>query len=918
MNKNLLSICIALLIGANLYGQLKSDNRIITLNVPSKSAVKKITSRSASNPKSCDVDTSYFPNQSTSVSGGAYQYKSITISQGRGVGQFYGAPTEITVSGFKFYGYFLYDSLTGVKSTTVRCGIYKAGPDSLPMGPPISSVDLKLDTVGGDLTIAKIQHDITFATPVVCNFPYIIAVESDSMNSNPNIISNAWQSADGESRNLATAQVSGIWYRCLDLNVDGTTFDAHMQLYPFVKYKFGTDFTSNIDCYNVRDTLRFANSFKTNLLGSSFYNSNQYFEELGLGFQENCHEWLIDGNVKYENQTDAKFKSSTKKNISVELRSQLITYSAATCYDTTVKVISFNPSSPSLVKTPNGCIGDSLRISVNGDAGATLNWYKNISDATPFFVGKNYTIAKVTKSDTFVVQAVNGNCSSGYLSIVTKASAYPTKLTSVNDSICSGAVANLSGTADYGVIEWYNAKTGGTRLATGSAYVTSKLYGSDTSFYMTSNNVGCIYKGARQKVNVLVGTKFAPTTPTNTNDTAICFTTSAKVNLRATIPTGMTGLWYADLNSVTPIATGSTYMATVNTRGIQTYFVEASNGTCGSGRIPVNIDASQFPKTFAKSNSTICVGDSAVVYAFASWGDVEWYSSKSSSTVVSKEKRYTMNGLSKGNYQMYFKTIENNCVNPNFDSCSITVLAAPTVTSITNNDECFKGIGQISVTVPSGNVNWYNSETSKTVYATGTKVSTGKLYSNVTLYYSTSEFGCTGERTPVTVKSLPRPTAGFYYSITPGLTLTCDPIKLTGMTYAWNWGDSKTSTGLPATHQYATTGNYTVTLITTSTTNACKDTVVIPLTVNQVASIKTINNPMVSIYPNPAQGGNILNIKGIMISELHWFDVSGREVAVEKVNNNMTIVPSKLSTGVYFIKGGNAKSSFSGSININN
>ena len=74
---------------------------------------------------------------------------------------------------------------------------------------------------------------------------------------------------------------------------------------------------------------------------------------------------------------------------------------------------------------------------------------------------------------------------------------------------------------------------------------------------------------------------------------------------------------------------------------------------------------------------------------------------------------------------------------------------------------------------------------------------------------------------------------------------------------------------------------------------------------------------MVSIYPNPAQGGNVLNIQGIVISELHWFDVSGREVAVEKVNNNMTFVP-KLNTGVYFIKGGNAKSSFSGSININN
>jgi hypothetical protein len=916
MNKNLLSICIALLIGANLYGQLKSDNRIIAANVPSKSAVKKIASRSASNPKSCDVDTSYFPNQSTSTTGGAYQYQSIIISKGGAVGQFYNAPTKITVSGFRFYGYFLYDSLTGVTNTTVSCNIYRAGPDSLPMGPPISSVDLNLDTVGGTLTIPKIQHDIAFNTPIVCDFPYIITVETDSMISKPNIISNSWQSADGEGRNLASAQVSGIWYRCLDLNVSGTTFNAHMQLYPFVKYDFGTDFTSNMDCFVAKDTLRFTNSFKSNLLGSSFYNSYQYFEELGMGFQENCHEWLIDGNTTYTNQTDAKFKSATKKNISVELRSQLVTYASETCYDTTIKVISFNPANPSLTKTPNGCIGDSLRISVSGDAGSTFNWYKNITDTKPFFVGSSYTIAKVTKSDTFVVQAINGNCSSGYLSVVSRASAYPTKLTFVNDSICSGAVANLVGTSDNGSVEWYNAKTGGTRLFVGGTYVTNELT-SDTAFYMTANNFGCIYKGARLRPRVLVSKAFAPTLPKNVKDTTICLGSSASIVLRATPATSTACRWFDDALSNTPLSTGNAYTVSVNARGTQTYFVESWNGNCGSGKLAVNIIAEKAPATFTKAGTIVCLGDSATVFALATYGGVQWYTSKATSS-VSSDKRYTSYGLPAGNKKMYFKTVDNTCVNSNWDSVTITVNAAPDVTSITNNDVCFKGIGQITVQVPSGKVNWYNSDIATSVYATGTSVSLGKMYGNTTLYYSTQSGACNGTRIPVTVKALPRPTAGFYYTITPGLTLKCDPIKTTGMTYDWNWGDTKTSTGLPATHQYATTGNYDVTLVTTSTTNICKDTVVIPLFVNSVASVKTFNNPMVSIYPNPAKGGSVLNIKGIVISELHWFDVSGREVAVEKVNNNMTFVPSKLSTGVYFIQGGNAKSSFSGSININN
>ena len=916
MNKNLLSICIALLIGANLFGQLKSDNRIITLNVPSKSAVKKITGRSASNPKKCGVDTSYFPNQSTSISGGSYQYKSIAISNMNGVGQFYGAPAQITVSGFRFYGYFSYDTLTGVKSTTVKCKIYKAGPDSLPTGTALASVDVVLDTVGGNLTIDKMQHDVAFTSPIVCTFPYIITVETDSMFSTPNIVSNSWQNGDGEGRNLASAQVSGVWYRCLDLNIAGISFDAHMQLYPFVTYSFGTDFTSNIDCYSVVDTLRFTNSFKSNILGSPFYNSYQYFEEKGMGFQDNCHDWLIDGNVTLEAQTNAKFKSSTKKNVTVELRTQLVTYTSAICYDTTVKVISFKPATPVLAKPAYGCIGDSLKISVNADNGVTVNWYKSITDTKPFFVGKNYTIAKVTKSDTFIVQAVNGPCSSGYLNVITKASAYPSKLTFVNDSICSGAVANLTSTSDNGSVEWYNAKTGGTRLYVGSTYVTNALT-ADTAFYITANNFGCFYKGARLRVQAFVGKQFAPGLPKNTKDTTICLGASVSVVLRATPAAGTSARWFADAITNTPLATGNAYTASVNSRGTETYFVESWNGNCGSGRVAVNIVTEKAPATFTKAGAQVCLGDSATVFALTTYGGVAWYDSKSS-TSVSSDKRYTLYGLKAGATVVYFKTVDNTCVNTNWDSVTVTVTAAPDVTSITNNSVCFKGIGQISVQVPSGKVNWYTSDIATSVYATGTTVSLGKMYSNTTLYYSTQNGTCNGPRIPVTVRSLPRPTAGFSYSITPGLNITCEPIKTTGMTYAWNWGDSKTSTGLPATHQYATTGNYDVKLVTTSTTNVCTDTVVIPLTVKQVASVKTINNALVSIYPNPVKVGNVLNIQGINISELHWYDVSGREVAVEKVNSNMTFVPTKLSAGMYFIKGGNMKQSFSASININN
>jgi hypothetical protein len=95
---------------------------------------------------------------------------------------------------------------------------------------------------------------------------------------------------------------------------------------------------------------------------------------------------------------------------------------------------------PTLVKAANGCVGDSLRITVSGDAGTTMAWYKKQTDANPFYTGSSYFISNVQKPDTFYVRSINGTCTSGFLTIYQKASAYPTSLTTKNDSICSKLV----------------------------------------------------------------------------------------------------------------------------------------------------------------------------------------------------------------------------------------------------------------------------------------------------------------------------------------------------------------------------------------------------------------------------------------------------------------------------------------------
>jgi hypothetical protein len=110
-------------------------------------------------------------------------------------------------------------------------------------------------------------------------------------------------------------------------------------------------------------------------------------------------------------------------------------------------------------------------------------------------------------------------------------------------------------------------------------------------------------------------------------------------------------------------------------------------------------------------------------------------------------------------------------------------------------------------------------------------------------------------------------------------------------------------------------GDYVIKLVTTSTTNGCTDTADIPVSVSHL-NTTSISNPSVKIYPNPAQTGNMLTISGINVTEIKWFDISGREITTEKVIENNTLIPSKLSQGLYFIQGRNKDQVFKATIQI--
>lgn len=874
------------------FSQFVEDTRnfIGGTSIPS---IQNPGSRSVQNPTTCGKDTSYFANYTTTA------YRGVSIRSGNSLGQYFGANQNVTISGFRFYAYALTTSPAKKYTIKLICNVYKAGVDSLPTGSPLASDTVEVDTVmGTNIFLSRITRDAVFKKALTLNYDYIITVESDSTNVSAGVITNSWLAnpADGRKKNLGCGSVSGRWYRCLQLNIAGVTFDSDMQFYPFVTYKLGADFNILNDCYNFGDTVKFKNRHTNNVSSLPYYN---FYINYNLGYF--CQRWSYDGSAGQTYIVDGFYKPTVKKNFNVRLISVVYSYTAGQCYDTINKTVYFKPIRPTLKSPSYGCIGDTVSLAVSGDAGVTFKWYKDMSSSTPFFTGNSYTIMNVQKNDTFFVQAENGDCKSPHLRIDFMAAAYPNNPVVKNDSICQGAVANLNATSNLGKMEWFETSTSGTVLFTGTDIQTGKLF-NDTQFFVRANNNGCINKGGRVEVKAFVNNSFAPAKPTVSADTFMCLRPSSALVLNASQSGSDTLRWFKVSSGGKPVGTGETYTFTPTARKTDVMYVETWNGVCGSGRTPINIEVYDYPTIFGLRGDTICGGDDAVPFLSVPWGTAHWYDNKGSSAPVASGKTPILSGLTK-NTVFYVSSDENGCVSPNRDSVLIVVNTPPVPTSVMAPSVCAKSLGNMEVKVPYGKVNWYYNSSDPTPFYTGQKVDAGLLLSNLTYYYETEHNNCSSGKQPLTIVIKPRPTAGFTWALQWQHRLICTPITVAGLTLEWHWGDGAVTSGAPYIHQYSSEGNYTVRLIATSTANGCKDTADIEVKVNHV-STGIVEKQALVVYPVPVSAGNSIKLKGITngISRVEIWSLEGKLLYKSATETADVQLPLSITPGIYLLK----------------
>ncbi len=882
--RSLFILFIALFSTGALFAQFEAVSSKVIDNYQ-KYTASNLQRRSVSKPTSCKSDTSLFVQQGTTG------WRFVTLRSGSSLGQFYGAPQSMTISGFRFYAFA--NPVTPARQVFIRlrCNLYKAGADSLPTGTPLASDTVTVDTIlRSTFYISDVLFNAVFKNPVTLNYNYILAVECDSTNVTAALMTNDWARGDGKKRNLGCGSVSGKWYRNLQLNISGTAFDADVQLCPFVKYDFGTDFNITNNCYSTLDTIRFQNLQKNSVVGAPYYNYYNY-----LNLSQFSHRWRYDNGFDVY-IVDGKFKPTAKKNFDVRLISTVYTYMSGSCNDTVVKTVFFRPSTPVLKRSATACRGDSVSLDVSSDAGVKLKWYRKITD-TAFLTGSSYIIKNAQSNDSFFVRAENGPCNSAFLKIMFTVADYPNSPTVKNDSICQGAAANLQAKSNLGEIEWFSQSTGGPAVFKGELLQTDKLF-SDTSFFVQANNKGCINKGGRVQVRALVGSNFAPLKPVIVEDSFVCLNSVTQHTFKAS--GADTIRWYDVPAGGKPIAKGNEYKINLTGRATYEYYVEVWNGICASSREHTTLRVYNAPAISGLSNKTICNGDSAAFKLAVPWGDINWYESKGASPVYTGSSP-VFKELTK-NTTYYIQSFENACVASKFDSVRITVNTPPAPVSATSDAVCAKGAGVFKVNVNGGNVWWFYEDTSSTAFYKGNTLTTGSLLSPVTYYYATENQGCYSAKKPLTVNIKPRPTAGFTWQVRWKFQVICTPITTTGITFEWQWGDGSKTTGLPGVHAYAKEGPYTVRLIVTSTSNGCKDTADIPVLIDHTGTELT-KAESISAYPVPAVQGQVLNLSGLNNRRGYYtlYALNGSVAGGGLVENGQLRLPTGLPTAGYVL-----------------
>ena len=453
--------------------------------------------------------------------------------------------------------------------------------------------------------------------------------------------------------------------------------------------------------------------------------------------------------------------------------------------------------------TPNSrCDAGTVTLFASANSG-TINWFANATGGTSLATGSSFTTSNIAATTTYYVETSNGTCISVRTAVTATVNITPTITSTTPSSRCDAGTVTLSASASAGNVVWYANAIGGTALATTNSFTTPSI-SSTTTYYVEAVNGSCA-SGTRTAVSATINP--SPTI-TATTPTTICggdtFTISAAASAG-------TLAWYNVPVGGIVQGNGNNFSLN-NWSTTTTFYVQATDGSCQSSRIPVIVTVNERPFNTTLTPASRCGTGTVTLAATYTIGTINWFANPSGGTAVATGSSFTTPSIA--TTTTYYVEAENNgCISSIRTAITATIFDVPIITSTNPASRCGNGSVQLQATSNVGTINWYANASGGSSLATGGLFNTPILTATTTYYVEVTNGTCNSVRTPVAATIF---TGVSILSTTPASR--CDTGSLTLSATTESFGSLNWYANPSGGTSLATGNSYTTPTISVSTT----------------------------------------------------------------------------------------------------
>ncbi len=693
------------------------------------------------------------------------------VSSANSFAQWYPAPQAITVSGFEF---FAWQTAMSSAVVTLTCRIYNAGIDSMPVGSPLASVTVNVDSTFGGGTLTTLRKKAIFSSPITTSNSngYVLTVETSS-GINVAVVTNSWTATppNGRAEWLSSVKIGTSFIRSYNINIGGIIFNADFIMQPFVNYNLNAAFTSSANCLATGIPMTFTNT-SSPVLFNKFYSVRAFFNIP----QFSCiWDYGDTTGISYSiNGAKTYYNNNTYR---VRLQDTLYGWTNG-CGDTYYKDIYQSPDPTNANNNSPICASGTLKLFADSIPGAGYYW-TGPNGFTSTQRNPEIPSAGLAASGSYSVQTVIAQCSSSvattYVSVTNSYSA------SSNGPLCVGQNLSLNATPITGATyTWVGPNSFTSSLRNPIRNAISKA--DSGNYQVTISLAGC---GILGPFNTLAVINDNPISPTAGNNGPLCV--GQALNLTATGPVSGTYNWTGpnSFNSTqqNPVRTG------VSATYAGSYSVVLTQNGCSSAPASTIVVINSIPTApSAGNNGPLCSGQTlSLTASLISGASYVWSGPNGFTSTSQNPTRTGLSLLDAGTYSVIASV--SGCASAAANTSVTITSTTPIPSAISNGPLCPGQNLQLTATAIAGaTFNWTGpkgfTSTQQNPIITNVNDSNAGIYS---VTATTSACGTSSSaNVTLVVNALPTaPSVGNNGPICEGQNLNLTASAITGASYVW-------------------------------------------------------------------------------------------------------------------------------------